>query len=201
MKFTKQDVQIINQETVYQGFFSIKKYDLKHRLFGGGWSNEISREVFCRGHAVGVLLYDPDRDNIVLSEQFRAAALDDPESPWLFEIVAGIIEADESLEQVAKREAKEEAACELHELIPIHHYFSSPGGSSETIQLFLGKVNSDGMGGVHGAKNEDEDIRVHVISRSESLKLLEAGKIKNALAIIALQWLQLHLQEVQKRWK
>lgn len=200
-KFTKKDVEIINNDVVYQGHFQVETFTFRHRLFLGGWSEIMTREVFCRGHAVGVLLYDPDRDQVVLIEQFRIGALDNPESPWLYEIVAGIIEHHEPVEQVASRETQEEAGCAILDLIPMRRYFCSPGGTTETITLFCGRINSEGVGGIHGAKDENEDIRVHVISREQAMAWVEAGKVNNAAAIIALQWLQLHLQVVQARWQ
>ena len=136
LHYTIKDVQIINEASVYQGFFEIKKFKLKHRLFSGGWSKELHRELFCRGHAVAILLYDPAQDKVVLIEQFRIGALDNKNGPWLLEIPAGIVEPEEKAEAVAIREAKEEAGCEIKKLIPICDTYSSPGGSSETVQLF-----------------------------------------------------------------
>lgn len=200
-EFSKNDIEFIKEEAAYQGFFQIKKLTFRHRLFKGGWSNPLTREIFFRGHAVGVLLYDPDKDKVVLIEQCRVAALDNPTGPWLYEIVAGIIDTDETVEQIAYRETKEEAGCEILDMMPMRFYYSSPGGSTETLQLFCGRVNSDGVGGIHGVKTENEDIRVHVMSREAAYELVENGKIVNAAAVIALQWLQLHVNAVRARWQ
>jgi len=136
-----------------------------------------------------------------LLEQFRVGALDFPGGPWLLEIVAGIMdEPEETPEDVARRETIEEAGCELLDLIPICHYLVSPGGTSESITLFCGRVNAAQIGGIQGVVDEHEDIRLHVVSRSEALTLLDSGRINSAAPIIALQWLKLNHPQLLERW-
>ncbi len=48
-QFSAKDVQILSKETLYQGFFKMVKYAFKHKLFEGGWSDVVEREVFERG--------------------------------------------------------------------------------------------------------------------------------------------------------
>ena len=185
----------------YDGFFRMEKYRLRHELFRGGWSPDITRECLERGHAVAVLLYDPDHDQVVLLEQFRVGALEFPGGPWLLEIVAGIMDdPTETAEEVARRETVEEAGCELLDLIPICHYLVSPGGASESIRLFCGRVDASGISGLSGLAEEHEDIRLHVVSRTEALDLLKAGRINSAAPIIALQWLELNRSKLLERW-
>ena len=77
----------------------------------------------------------------------------------------------------------------------------SPGSTSETTALFCGKVDASKASGIHGVISEHEDIQVHVISFDTALTLLNTGKIQCAPAIIALQWLILHRDEMRTRWK
>ena len=193
--------EVLDKTIGYSGFFRMEKYRLRHELYSGAWSPEITRECLERGHAVAVLPYDPERDQIVLLEQFRVGALDFPGGPWLLEIVAGIMDdPEETPEDVARRETVEEAGCELLDLIPICHYLVSPGGTSESITLFCGRVNAAQVGGIRGVVDEHEDIRLHVVSRSEALDLLDSGRINSAAPIIALQWLKLHHSKLLERW-
>ncbi|MFO7642225.1 MAG: NUDIX domain-containing protein [Candidatus Competibacteraceae bacterium] len=193
--------EVLDKAIGYSGFFRMEKYRLRHELFAGGWSPAITRECLERGHAVAVLPYDPERDQIVLLEQFRVGALDFPGGPWLLEIVAGIMdEPEETAEDVARRETVEEAGCELLDLTPICHYLVSPGGTSESITLFCGRVNAARVGGIRGVVDEHEDIRLHVVSRSAALDLLHAGRINSAAPIIALQWLELNHARLLERW-
>ncbi|MCG8314960.1 MAG: NUDIX domain-containing protein, partial [Pseudomonadales bacterium] len=158
--FDRSDVEVLEKTKVYEGFFRMNKYRLTHRKIEGGWTRELVRECFERPQAVGVLLYDPYQDNVVLIEQFRIGALDAHEGPWQMELVAGIVEEGEKPEQVAHREAVEEAGTEVLDLEYICEYFSSPGGSNEKLTLYCGGINSEGVGGVHGLEEEGEDIWV-----------------------------------------
>ena len=193
-------VELLGKSERYSGFFRINGYRLRHRLFAGGWSGVIEREVFERGHAVGVLPYDPVADSIVLIEQFRIGALIAGMSPWLIEVVAGIIEEGEAPEEVARRETLEEAGLEIQALMPMCRYLVSPGGSSESVLLYCGRVDSRGAGGLHGLVEEHEDIRVDRVAYGEAMRLLEEGRVTNSVSLIALQWLALHRDRVRAAW-
>ena len=193
-------VEIFDKTVCYEGFFRIERYRLRHRLFSGDWSRELTREVFERGHAAAVLPYDPVLDRVVLIEQFRIGALHAPGGPWLVEIVAGIIEAGETAEEVVRREAIEESGCCIHETVPICEYLVSPGGTSERISLFCGRVDASQAGGTHGLDEEEEDIRVVVLSADEAFAQMQAGVIQAAAPIIALQWLMLNRDALRRRW-
>jgi len=186
------DVELLSREVVYQGFFSMEKLHLRHRLFEGGWSREFTRELFVRGRAVGVLLYDPERKLVGMVEQFRVGAIGLPEGPWQLEVVAGIVEAGESSEDVASRELIEEAGIDRVKLLPICEYLVSPGGTNERLELFCGLVDLRDKGGNFGLASENEDILLHIMSEREALDALAAGQCNNAASIICLQWLQLN---------
>ena len=188
----KGDVDLVSREVVYQGFFSMEKLRLRHRLFDGSWSQEFSRELFVRGKAVGVLLYDPKRQRIGMIEQFRIGALEAPQGPWQLEVVAGIVEEGESLSDVAHRELEEEAGIRDVKLIPICDYLVSPGGTNERLVLYCGLTDLPDEGGGFGLASENEDIWFHVMDESQAMDLLAKGHCDNAASIICLQWLQLH---------
>ena len=199
--FAKNDVEIIARETLYSGFFSMELYRFRHRLFNGEMSGEIRREIFERGHAAVLLPFDPVRDEVVLVEQIRIAAYDVSASPWLLEMVAGMIEEGESVEDVARREALEEAGLVVGRTKPVLSYLASPGGTSERLSIMVGEVDATTAEGIHGLVDENEDIRVHVVSREQAYQWVEEGKIDNAASVIALQWLQLHYQTLRNEWK
>ncbi|MFQ5469532.1 MAG: NUDIX domain-containing protein [Gammaproteobacteria bacterium] len=192
--------EILEQTVCHDGFFRIERYKLRHQLFSGGWSDVLIRELFERGHAAAVLPYDPVRDEVVLIEQFRVGAMEDGRGAWLLEVVAGVIEEGETPNDVACREAIEEAGSTITGLIPVCDYLVSPGGTSERIALFCGKVDTKNVGGIHGLANEGEDIKVSVMSFYDALSLLKSGKIYSASPIIALQWLALNRDNVRKQW-
>ncbi|MCX4026648.1 NUDIX domain-containing protein [Endozoicomonas sp. SM1973] len=200
--FKLQDTEITLQDRAYNGFFKIDRYQLKHRLFQGGWSQSLTREVMVRRPATAVLLYDPHHNQVVVVEQFRVGALAaNDKNPWLIEIVAGIIETGETAEDVAIREAKEEANCDIQQLLPICEYYPSPGGCSEKLHLFCGIIDTSVVvEGVFGLAEEGEDIRVSCIPAKQAITMVQDGKINNAASIIALQWLALNKSDIQERF-
>ncbi|WP_394128045.1 ADP-ribose diphosphatase [Vibrio hepatarius] len=198
-QFTRQDVEIISKETLFQGFFRMVKYRFKHRLFEGGWSEPIEREMFERGHAAAMLPYDPIRDQVVIIEQIRVGAMEH-QSPWQLEIVAGMIDQGEVAEDVVRREAVEEAGIEVGLLEKVTSYYPSSGGCSEMLDVFVGQVDASTAYGVHGLDYEGEDIRVHVMSRQQAYQWVIDGKFENGASIIALQWLELNHQRLKEEW-
>jgi ADP-ribose pyrophosphatase len=195
-----KEFKIINKEILYSGFFHMEKYCLQHTLYAGGWSAEINREIFARGSCVAVLLYDPERDKVVLIEQFRAGAILNPDRAWLVEIVAGAIEENETAKEVAYRESIEEAGCDIQELIVINEFYTTPGGASERITLFCGKIDSSKVGGIHGLDHEDEDIWVRTVDFDEAYRMVENNEIESAIPIIAIQWLALNKEKILQKW-
>jgi ADP-ribose pyrophosphatase len=192
------DVKILSKKTLYQGFACIERYKLKHRLFAGGWSKPFERELTIRYNAVAVLPYDPKLDQVVLIEQFRIGALKDKNSPWLLELVAGVLDKNIPKQQIAHLETKEEAGLDIIKLIPIHGYWTSPGGSSEYVDLYCGIVDASNAGGIHGLSDEHEDILVRTITSQDAFAQVKSGRINNASTIIALQWLELNHGKIHR---
>lgn len=190
--YQQDDIKIHKEETCYQGFFRMSKITLQHKMFNGQWGPVISRELFQRGEAAAVLLYDPILDVVVLTEQIRIGALN-YDSPWQFEIVAGMIEPGFTPEEVAIKEAKEESGASIEKLIPISRYLSSSGGCDEVLHVFMAEVDSSNIEGVHGVADESEDIKITKVSSKDAFAGVNSGIISNAATIIALQWLELKL--------
>lgn len=197
---TPEAVEIIERQRVYDGYFKIDRVRLRHELFQGGMGKELVREVAERGHAVAVVLYDPDRDATVMIEQFRPGAHMAGWQPWLLEIVAGIIEEGESPEDVARRECEEEAGVTVQDLVPGPSYLASPGVLTESISLYVARVDSTRCGGIHGLGDEGEDIRVVVLSLDDLRRLVDEHRLTNATSLIAAQWLLLNRDRLRRQW-
>ena len=194
-------VEIIEKTPVFQGYFRVDAYRLRHSLHAGGMSGEMRRELFERGHAVAVLPYDPVRREVVLIEQFRIGAHAAGCTPWLIEIAAGIIGDGETVEDVARREVMEETGLAVQDLVYALTYLASPGGTSETAVMFAARVDAAGAGGIHGLDHEHEDIRVAPLAVPEALAWLDAGtEVLNAHLLIALQWLALNENSLRQKW-
>jgi ADP-ribose pyrophosphatase len=201
LKFGARDVRLLDDQTVWSGHFSMRRLTLQHRRFSGGWSDPVVREVFERGDAVAVLPYEPKTDSLVMIEQFRPGAIRGNASPWMLELIAGIVEVGERDEDVVHREAMEEAACELSDLVPIATVFPSAGACTEQVRLFCGRVSKAAIGGLHGLQEEGEDILVHSVSRTDALRLVAQNRIPNGHTLIALQWLHIHGEALRERWR
>lgn len=198
---TRDDVSLKGTEPLHAGFFRMEHFHFRHRLFEGGWSPPLSREIMLRDPVAAVIPYDPVRDEVVLLEQFRGgmyAAGD--EHPWSIEIVAGIIEARESAEEMARRETLEESGCTIGRLEKVLEFYPSPGGCSEHVTVFCGEVDSEGVGGIHGIDHEGEDIRVFAEKTDDAMALIRSGAINNSIGVIGVQWLALNRDDLRSRW-
>jgi ADP-ribose pyrophosphatase len=195
------DADIVEVTTAFKRFLRVDVFRFRHRLFSGEWSALRSYDVLRRGQAVAIVLYDPERDAVVLIEQFRLPALLAGSSPWQIETVAGLIDSGEPPEAVATRETHEEAGLGLiGNLIPIRRYLPSSGGSDESVWLYCGRVDSTAAAGVHGLPDEHEDIRVLVKSLAEVEALLDSGAIESGHTLIGLYWLLRHRGDVRRMW-
>ena len=192
--------ELLNKEVGFQGFFRVDTMQVRHTLFEGGWSQPLDRELFQRGECVAAVLYDAIRDQLVMIEQFRVGAMEYDDTPWLLEIVAGAIEPGETPEQVVIRETQEESGCQVLDLMPAHVFYTTPGGSSERIHLYCARVDSTNVGGIHGLRSEDEDIRVFAVSFDEAMALLENGEIASGIPLVGLYWLAQHREQLREQW-
>ncbi|AEF55806.1 NUDIX domain-containing protein [Marinomonas posidonica] len=205
MKFTpsyrREDVEVLQDECVYKGFFEMRKLTLRHRKFNGDWSQPMTREMMVRNDAVCVLLFDPKVDKVLLIEQFRPAVLRNS-SPWLLELVAGMVEEGEQDEDVARREAMEEAGVEVKRLEYMFKFVPSPGGLVEYLRMYAGEFDASlvDVTRTHGLDDENEDIKLHLMTAQEAIDLLRQD-IENASTIMGLQWFALNKSELVKKWQ
>lgn len=191
--FGMEDVEHIGTEILYQGFFRMERVHYRHRRYRGDWSDVVDREVFMRGEAVGVVLYDPRHDLIGLVEQIRPGAFGDRNGPWCLEVVAGMIEPGESTEAVVWRELREEADVTPAQVEYICDYMASPGGCDERLYLYCALADLSGRdGGINGLEEEQEDIRLLILSAEDVFSELYSGRFNNAATLISLQWLQMN---------
>ncbi len=189
----------MDKSVAYKDFFKVNRFVFEYDTFSGERMTNVVREVFMRGSAVGVLLVDKIQRQVIFVEQFRAgAAAADAQNPWLVELVAGIVEPGESPEDVAMRESDEEAGCKPINLIPMHHYWVSPGGTDEDVYLFCGLVDSTQAVDFGGLDHEHEDIKVHKLSFDKAYNRLKEGRLNNAMTIIGVQWLMLNESHLER---
>lgn len=186
---------------MHQGFYAFDIIRLRHRRFDGGWTSPLRRELLVQRDAVAVLPWDPDRERVLLVEQFRVGALDAGDGAWLLEAPAGLLEAGETPERCARRELLEECGLEAGRIEPALRYRSSPGGTTETVHVFVAEACLESAGGLFGAADEHEDIRVHVLPSAQAFALVHAGRITATTGVVPLLWLQLHRERLRVLWR
>ena len=198
--FTEDDTKPVRVKTAYQGYAQVKAHTVRHKRFDGTWTSELTRELFVSGDAVAVLPFDPASNKVVLVEQWRVSAHDRGDHPWLVECIAGRVEPGESPEEVARREALEEANCPLGHLVKIGSYYPSPGIFAEFVTYFCAKADLSGVGGIYGLADEEEDVRAFVTDLDDALAALNDGRILAATSFMCLTWLQQNKDRLVKEW-
>ena len=194
--YSASDVTIESREFLFRGFIQVEKVSFRHRLFNQpDYSPVIQRELIHRPEAAGVLLYNDQQQRFALLEQFRVGALNDSESAWQLEIIAGVLDGDEAPEDCIRRESLEESGCEVQQLQHLFSFYPSAGACSEFFHLYAAEVELPKMGGIFGMPDEGENIQLHLFDYSELGTLLKNGRLRNAPVIMALQWLAQHLQQ------
>jgi nudix-type nucleoside diphosphatase (YffH/AdpP family) len=189
----RQRVVIESTERILDGFFKVERAVLRHERFDGRMSAPLTRLLFERGDAVAVLPYDPQRRQVVLVQQFRYPAYVRAGPGWLWEIIAGMQEEGQTPEEVARREALEEAGCRLNTLQHLMTVYPSPGASAERVHIYLAAFTPQQRVAPGGGLPEDgEDIRVQEFDLDEAWRMVADGRIVDAKTILALQYLALH---------
>ena len=193
--YNSDEVKIQSREYLFRGFIQVEKVSLQHRLFNQTeYTPILQRELIHRPEAAGVLIYDDAQQKFALIEQFRVGAMDDSDSAWQLEIIAGVLDGDESPESCIRRESLEESGCEIDELEHLFSFYPSAGACSELFHLYSAQARLPEQGGVFGMPDEGENIQLHLIDYSEIKNLFTNGRLRNAPVIMALQWLQQHIK-------
>ncbi len=192
--YNNNDVEIDSRESLYQGFIQVERVKLRHRLFNQKtYTPVIQRELIQRKEAAGVLIYDDQQQKFALIEQFRVGAMDDLDSPWQLEIIAGVLDGDESPENCIRRESIEESGCVIDDLEHLFTFYPSAGACNEIFHLYAAQATLPTDGGIFGMPEEGENIKLHLIQYAELNTLLKSKRLKNAPIIMALQWLRQRL--------
>ena len=194
LEMTRDLVQPRGRRHPYRGFFSVEEHDVSFQKFDGTHSPVVTRAAFVSSDATIVLPYDPVTDRVLLVEQFRAGSyVRGDRYPWCLEPIAGLIDAGETPEQAAIREAKEEAGLELHHLELISQTYPSPGSSAEFFHVYLGLVDLPASTDlIAGLATEAEDIRSHIFTFPAFMDQIDSGSFCVGTTVLAGLWLARH---------
>ena len=198
--FKDNDVQVHEVSRPYLDYFAVDEFDLSFRRYDGGQIDMVRRAVFIATDAVIVLPYDPIRDRVLLIEQFRPGPFARGDRlPWQLEPIAGRVDAGESAEDTAHREAKEEAGLTLGALHEVAHCYASPGCSTEYYNIYIGFTDlPDTIEGVAGLDSEAEDIRSYLFDFDELMTLVDTMQAVNAPLVLAALWLARHRDRLRR---
>lgn len=180
--------RIKSRTPIADGFLKVNRYEFEVDRHDGG-TQQLTRDVMERGHAVAVLAYDPHREQVVLVNEFRPGCLLAGAPPFTDNLVAGGVAEDESPLDAAVREVEEEVGLQLTDPVLIHPgAFVSSGGTSEKISLVLGFVDATNAGGIHGNAEESEDTLAVVVGADEFIRRVRTGEITDLKTIVAGYW-------------
>ncbi len=193
------DWKIHQKQRAYEGHFNVTKYELSHEKYNGDVTPLLHRELVNRNNAVAMVAYDPVTDEVIFVEQFRVGAIEE-QQPWLIEVVAGLVEENESPEQVVRRESQEEIGCQPDELIKIAGFYTTPGGNSEWVDLYIGKISVTDIAKTGGLEDEGEDIKIIVVPASDISYMLSTGEVRSAISIVGLQWFLMNRDNIRQQW-
>lgn len=193
--------RLVSREALFRGWRKVDRLRLEPRsLRDGNYGGAIDREVVLTGAVAAVLPYVPESDEILLVRQFRAGAFAAGDAdPFLYEIPAGFIDAGESAEDCACREGAEETGAAVSHLEKIGLYYPTPGGSTESTAIYLGRIAAPKTG-FFGLPEEGEEIETHLLPAAQVFDMLDRGEITNATAALALHWFARHHDAVRRKW-
>ena len=187
-------VEIINKETLFNGFLNLEKVDLKFEKFDGELSDQVTRLHVYRGDAVAILLYNSIKKTFLFVKQFRYPIHTvEKENGWTMEVVAGAMEKDHTAQETAVREIEEETGYDVaqEDLEYITKIYPSPGATSERIYLYIADIkNAVQINSGGGLDHESEDIKLIELPYATSYKMIQEGKICDAKSLITLLWFQ-----------
>lgn len=173
------------------------KYQLKEVTYeidnGSGKGDMQKKEVYDRGDAATVLLYNKDEKKVLLTRQFRLPTyLNKNKDGFLIEACAGLLEEGEGPDETIKREIAEETGYHLTEIVKAFEAYSSPGALTELLYCYIAHFKEEDKkekGG--GLEEEHEHIELVGLPIDEALEGIETGLIKDAKTIMLLQYLRI----------
>jgi ADP-ribose pyrophosphatase len=183
-----RSVEVLSEDRVRSGFLSVDRAELRYELPDGTLGPPVFREKVERGDSAAVLIAEPTTGRLLFVNQFRYPALRHG-GGYLTEIVAGAIDAAETPEQAARREAKEELGVELGELVHIASVIPSPGTCSEMTHVYFAELAPD-SGPPVPQQGGGEDLELVELSDSEAFRHVDAGEFGDAKTVLALLWLR-----------
>lgn len=182
-------INIIKNKLLSENWFVLRNYtyDITDRR---GEVIRHKREVYDRGNGATILLYNREKNSVVLTRQFRIATyVNGNDGGMLIEACAGLLD-DDSPEDCIRKEAIEETGYAVGEVEKIFTCYMSPGGVTELVHFFAAEYN-ESLRDNAGGGVEDESIDVLELSFPDALAMVADGRIRDGKTIMLLQHAQI----------
>ncbi|MDX6965637.1 GDP-mannose pyrophosphatase NudK [Enterobacter hormaechei] len=182
------NISVIKDKILSENYFVLRNitYDLTRK---NGDVIRHKREVYDRGNGATILLYNREKQSVVLIRQFRIATwVNGNADGRLIETCAGLLDDDEP-EVCIRKEAIEETGFEVGTVQKVFELFMSPGGVTELIHFFIAEY-TDAQRTLRGGGVDDEDIEVLEMPFAKAVDMVKRGEIRDGKAVILLQYLQ-----------
>lgn len=168
----KAGAKVLSSTVVFQGkVFSVNRDEVVEPS-----GVKATRDVIAHSGSV-VVMPVLDDGKIVLIRQYRYAA-----KQYLWELVAGRIDAGESVEQAAARELIEETGLRAKRMRQFLDFWPSPGFLEERMFVLL----AEGVRQGKAEPEEDEKIEAKAFTRAELERMLKTGVLRDAKTISSL---------------
>lgn len=194
-------IKILKKDKSYDGFNKINNYLFEFNNFTNTQKLLCEKEIFERKDAIAIVLYDDVNDKLLLIQQFRPGCYIKKNIMYPFEIVAGLIDKNESMEQTIIREAKEESSAVITKIIKLCSFFPEISFSTREIHIFCGKFDSTKIKEFAGLKSEGEDTKISLFSSQQVRSILRKNEIINSHTIIGLQYFFSNFKNIIKKFR
>lgn len=185
-------VKIETEEVLSDNWYTLRKYTFDYQRIDGSWERQ-SREAYDRGNGATILLYNIDKQTVVLTRQFRLPTYTNGnDTGIMIEACAGLLDRDNP-EECIKRETEEETGYQVKSVRKIFEAYMSPGSVTEILYFFVAEYSDDmkvSDGG--GCETEQENIEVMEIPFQQAIDMVGNGEINDAKTIMLIQYAQLN---------
>jgi nudix-type nucleoside diphosphatase (YffH/AdpP family) len=187
-----ENIKILDTKILSDNWYILKKITYEY-VKNGVLSAPQTREAYDRGNGATILLYNKEKQTVILTRQFRLPTfINGNETGMLIESCAGLLDKDNP-EDCIRKETEEETGYKITDVKKIFELYMSPGSVTELVYFFIAeyeksmKVNAGG-----GLEHEQEDIEVLELGISKAMEMIATGEIRDGKTIILLQYIKLH---------
>lgn len=184
-------VRNIKTELLSDNWYTLNNINFDYQLENGNWVNQ-SRESYDRGNGATILLYNKEKQTVILIQQFRMPTyVNGNKTGMIIETCGGLLDGDDPMTCIIK-ETEEEVGYKIKNAKKVFEAYMSPGAVTEIVYFFIAEY-TDAMKASEGGGllTEQEEIEILEIDFQKALQMIVTGEIKDAKTIMLLQYAQI----------